>query len=76
MESSDYTVTLNESKNKMTLNDLLVFDVKGATAIEERVKSIEVNYDKSATKEKLESKISSLPFELKFNKEAVSGLPE
>ena len=76
VESSDYTVTLNESKNKMTLNDLLVFDVKGATAIEERVKSIEVNYDKSATKEKLESKISSLPFELKFNKEAVSGLPD
>ena len=76
MESSDYTVTLNESKNKMTLNDLLVFDMKGATAIEERVKSIEVNYDKSATREKLESKISSLPFELKFDKKAVDGLPD
>ena len=69
-------MTLNESKNKMTLNDLLVFDMKGATAIEERVKSIEVNYDKSATREKLESKISSLPFELKFDKKAVDGLPD
>ena len=76
VESSAYNVTLNESKNKMTLNDLLVFDMKGATAIEERVKSIEVNYDKSATREKLESKISSLPFELKFDKKAVDGLPD
>ena len=60
----------------MLFNNLLVFDVKGATAIEERIKSVEVNYDRNATKERLESEISKLPFKLNFDREVLKNMPD
>ena len=59
----------------MLFNNLLVFDVKGATPIEERIKSVEVNYDKNATKERLESEISKLPFKLNLDRKVLKDMP-
>ena len=59
----------------MLFNNLLVFDVKGATAIEERIKSVEVNYDRNATKERLESEISKLPFKLNLDRKVLKDMP-
>ena len=76
VNSEKYNVGLTESGNKMLFNNLLVFDVKGATAIEERIKSVEVNYDRNATKERLESEISKLPFKLNFDREVLKNMPD
>ena len=76
VSSEKYNVRLTESGNKMLFNNLLVFDVKGATAIEERIKSVEVNYDRDATKERLESEISKLPFKLNFDREVLKKMPD
>ena len=59
----------------MLFNNLLVFDVKGATPIEERIKSVEVNYDRNATKERLESEISKLPFKLNLDRKVLKDMP-
>jgi len=75
VNSKEYNVRLTESGNKMLFNNLLVFDVKGATPIEERIKSVEVNYDRNATKERLESEISKLPFKLNFDREVLKNMP-
>ena len=75
VNSEKYNVGLTESGNKMLFNNLLVFDVKGATAIEERIKSVEVNYDRNATKERLESEISKLPFKLNLDRKVLKDMP-
>lgn len=75
VNSKEYNVRLAESGNKMLFNNLLVFDVKGATAIEERIKSVEVNYDRNATKERLESEISKLPFKLNLDRKVLKDMP-
>ena len=75
VNSKEYNVRLTESGNKMLFNNLLVFDVKGATPIEERIKSVEVNYDRNATKERLESEISKLPFKLNFDRKVLKDMP-
>ena len=75
VNSKEYNVRLTESGNKMLFNNLLVFDVKGATAIEERIKSVEVNYDRNATKERLESEISKLPFKLNLDRKVLKDMP-
>ena len=75
VNSKEYNVRLTESGNKMLFNNLLVFDMKGATPIEERIKSVEVNYDRNATKERLESEISKLPFKLNFDRKVLKDMP-
>ena len=75
VNSKEYNVRLTESGNKMLFNNLLVFDVKGATPIEERIKSVEVNYDRNATKERLESEISKLPFKLNLDRKVLKDMP-
>ena len=75
VNSKEYNVRLAESGNKMLFNNLLVFDVKGATPIEERIKSVEVNYDRNATKERLESEISKLPFKLNLDRKVLKDMP-
>ena len=75
VNSKEYNVRLTESGNKMLFNNLLVFDMKGATPIEERIKSVEVNYDRNATKERLESEISKLPFKLNLDRKVLKDMP-
>ena len=75
VNSKEYNVRLTESGNKMLFNNLLVFDVKGATPIEERIQSVEVNYDRNATKERLESEISKLPFKLNLDRIVLKDMP-
>ena len=68
-----YNVKYDEKEKVILFNDLLVFGVKGATATNERIKNVDIDYDEMKTKEKIREKISSIPFDIVFNKTILEG---
>jgi|GEM_PF-486847 hypothetical protein len=68
-----YNVKYDEKEKVILFNDLLVFGVKGATATNERIKNVDIDYDEMKTKERIKEKISSIPFDIVFNKTILEG---
>ena len=68
-----YNVKYDEKGKVILFNDLLVFGVKGATATNERIKNVDIDYDEMKTKERIKEKISSIPFDIVFNKTILEG---
>lgn len=53
----------------------MVFDMRGNNMVNSKIKSLEVNYDKKATKEKIADHIQNIPFAISLDDSVLDALP-